>query len=414
MVRLLSLALVTSTLTFSAMAKTTVLEVGAKGIEPESLDRSLVALKNRIVRGDFVRGESLVVLIHKHPSVKEPEHNFIYNVDTSLLTKKNAEASAQTLKELMALTDQAGLKLGVVDLSYYSDAVKALGAAAPANTCLVTSKVDQASADKPRFPTSFAKKASSGVSLEEAYLASFGDALEHERSFISTPAHTAAVAQVALIRDEKNPLKVTQLNFRQRLNQISEQGCEQKINLGFDELIADIQKIQGHDPKLQEARAKFVASLERYRSMQLEAFKTFVEIGGVKSTGTRSFDSQTLDPVTGKPLFSTKLALRAFYNNETGLYAAALSQAKYRHKDDPNFVLYAKAYDEVADEIRDLQKSISAKTQAFAKKEKKLVQQFAKAISKLHDEVFERSQEFYLAHYRSAAAPTSACRDITF
>lgn len=414
MVRFLSLALVSSTLSLSVMANTTLLEIGGKGLAPESLDRSLVELKNRIVRGDFKRGESLVVLIHKHPSIKEPEHNFIYNVDTSLLTKKNAQASAQTLKELMSLTDQSGLRLGIVDLSYYSDATKELSSSAPASTCLITSKVDQPSADKPRFPASFAKKMSHGVSLEDAYLASFGDALEHERSHISTPAHVAAVAQVSLIRDSQNPLKVTQFNFRQRLNQISEQGCEQKINTGFDELISDIQKIQGHDPKLQEARAKFVASLERYRSMQLQAFKTFVEIGGIKSTGTRSFESQTLDPKTGKPLFSTKLALRAFYNNETGLYAAALSQAKYRHKDDPNVSLYAKAYDEVADQIRELQKSITAKTQDFARKEKKLVQQFSKAISKQHDEVFERSQEFYLAHYRSVATPTDACKDIKF
>lgn len=378
------------------------------------IGNALTGLKNRIARGDVKPGESVVVVIHAHPSAKEPEHNFIYNIDYSILAQKNAETTAQSLRELMVLTERAGVKLGVVDLDYYSDATRALAAEAPANTCLITAKVDRPSADKPQLPVAFRKNfGAPGASLEDAFLRSFPAGLETERAFINSPAHAAAVAQVEAIRGDGIALKLTPHTTRSRLTAIAEQGCEQKINLGFEELIADIQKIQGHDPALKAAREKYLAALERYRATQLAAFKDFVDIGGIRSTGARTFASETLDPATGEPLVSLKLSLRSFYNNETGLLAAALGQGKYRHKDDPKFPLYEKAYAEVAQQIRELQKSVSDKVRAYEKREAQLLKQYAKRLTQQHDEVFARSKDFYLAHYRSSTGPKpSACQAI--
>lgn len=141
--------------------------------------------KAKINSGEIANGDQLIIIIDSHGAEKskdEVTHFISVNGEKKSPEKKSGINNYDTLSgsdvvtldplaELIKLTNEKGIKLGIVDMSCHSGNTQALKKNAP-NTCIVTSTgpVHYGFAGPTTFNGQFLQKLKTGVNLEQAFL----------------------------------------------------------------------------------------------------------------------------------------------------------------------------------------------------------------------------------------------------
>jgi len=143
----------------------------------ENYLKMIKTYKEKILRGEITSSDQIVLMINTHGAAKT------MNEKTHLVASGRGEAvdlknlkgakniSLDSLEELVALTNQKGIKLGIIDFSCHSGSTLALKRNAP-NTCIITATGPElyAYAGKETFSSKFMQYIKPGKSLESVFL----------------------------------------------------------------------------------------------------------------------------------------------------------------------------------------------------------------------------------------------------
>ena len=133
--------------------------------------------KLKIQNNEIKSGDQLMIIIYTHGARRE-EGELSHKIATSGHAPTNLTSlsgstlvNLDDLQEIIQLTNNKGIRLGIVDLSCHSGATLALKDKAP-NTCIVSSTGPEhyAYAGPKGFGENFIKVLKPGLSLEEAFL----------------------------------------------------------------------------------------------------------------------------------------------------------------------------------------------------------------------------------------------------
>ncbi len=161
----------------------------------------------KINSGDIKSGDQLMIIIDSHGSTRGPGES-THRVSSSGVARNlntlagSKSVSLDDLSKIVKLTNEKGIKLGIVDLSCHSGATldlkKNIAKNAP-NTCIIsaTSPDHYAfSGGRNTFSTRFLEELKPGTSLEEAFLNARLASSYPEYPMISTPANDKIVKAV--------------------------------------------------------------------------------------------------------------------------------------------------------------------------------------------------------------------------
>jgi soluble cytochrome b562 len=169
----------------------------------EKYHQLLEDYKNKILSGKIKSGDQMIVLINSHGASKNK------NTKTHLISAKGGAAtdlnnlqgsklvSLDLLEEIVKLTNERGIKLGIVDLSCHSGNSMALKNNAP-NTCIITATgpVHYGFAGPSAFIDKFLLNLTPGTNLEEAFLKGRIQSSDPAYPMISTEANDQIVKDV--------------------------------------------------------------------------------------------------------------------------------------------------------------------------------------------------------------------------
>lgn len=373
-------------------------------------------LKEQLKNGELKSGESVVLNFYAFPN-KVTVANEGFNIDEQYYGRiANAKQNIASLVEVIELSEKAGVKLGIIDLSPYSQYTESLLKHAKKNTCIIGNKKD--SYHLPVATGNFGRTFSSqlgkpGMSLEDIFLSSSSAAESFEAPYITSKSHEFAKEQIALVSGEKDGIKLTESNAKTKLRQLAlKDDGECEINTSFDSLIKDVQKIQSHPSNLKfvDTKTQYLRSLEKYRKMQLDLYNKYVEIGGKPKKGDIVFESNIKNPATGKALVTEKVNASVFNDGEANLAAMILLRQSGKLKSS----MEQEAIQEIAEKIREEQQASNKKMLDFTRNERKLMKDMDKQMDKQYAEVFALSKKFYQELYQSQQDSKSACSEIKF
>lgn len=376
--------------------------------------QTLELLKEKLKKGEFKKGQSLVLNIISHSDGKSPKTQF-YNFDSKYYEEMGeAKKSVETLAEIIKLSEEKGVQLGIIDVSPFAKYSQDLLKHAKGNTCIIVNQKDSSFRRNQGFDGAFLQNLGRpGMSLEDVYLSAFEHSESYDDALINTPNHEFAKKQIALI-NSKDGIKLTELNANAKMSQLVKVDGECAINDSFDALVKDLQQISDHNNKSKAAKSLYISSLERYRYLQLEYYKKYAQISGKNLTGDVVFESSVKHPETGKPLVSQKISASSLKEDEIDEFIYALEQASYRHADKPHGKLYKEAYKEVAHKIRNEKKRVAKQKSSFSKNELKLQHSMDKELNKQFEEVFKLSNKYYQNLYKYRSTDNLACKKIKF
>lgn len=172
---------------------------------PENYDQMLSEYKARILMGDIKPGDQIMLIMNTHGAAKNPTSS----TKTHLVAAKGGAAtdlnnlsgtklvSMDKLEELVKLTNEKGIKMGIVDLSCHSGNTMALKKDAP-NTCIIsaTGPNHYGYAGDSTFAGQFMKNLKKGTTLEMAFLNARADTKDPSFPMISTDEGAAISAEV--------------------------------------------------------------------------------------------------------------------------------------------------------------------------------------------------------------------------
>lgn len=373
-------------------------------------------LKEQLKNGELKSGESVILNFYAFPT-KVTVENAGFNIDEQYYGRiANAKQNIASLIEVIELSEKAGVKLGIIDLSPYSEHTESLLKHAKKNTCIIGNKKDlyHLPVASGNFGRAFSSQLGKpGMSLEDIFLSSSAVSESYEGPYISSKNHEFAKEQIALVSEEKKGIKLTESNAKSKLRQLArEDDGECAINNTFDSLIKDVQKIQGQNSNLKfvDTKSQYLRSLEKYRKMQLDLYNKYIEIGGKEKKGQLVFESNIKNPQTGKALISEKVDASVFRNGDSGLAAMILLKQSGKLKSS----VEQEAVQEIAEKIRAEQQATNKKMLDFTKNERKLMKDMDKQMDRQYAEVFALSKKFYQELYQSQQDSKSACSEIKF
>lgn len=376
--------------------------------------QTLELLKGKLKKGDFKKGQSLVLNIISHADGKSEKTQF-YNMDSNYYEQmRESKESVAALAEIIKLSEEKGVQLGIIDTSPFAKYSQDLLKHAKGNTCIIINQKDTSFRRNQGFDGAFHQNIGRpGMSLEDVYLNAFAQSEAYDDASINTPNHEFAKKQIALI-NSTDGIKLTELNANSKMSQLVKVDGECAINDSFDALVKDLQKITDHDNNSKAAKGLYISSLEKYRKLQLEYYKKYAQISGKDLTGDVLFESSVKHPESGKPLVSHKISASSLKEDDIGEFIYALEQASYRHAEGPHGKLYKEAYKEVASKVRDEHKRIVKQKKSFSQNELKLQHSMDKELNKQFEEVFKLSNKYYQNLYKHRATDNLACKRIKF
>ena len=159
--------------------------------------------KNKILAGQIKSGDQLMIIVSSHGASKNP------GMKTHAISAKGGAAtdlnnlqgsslvSLDALAEIVKLTNERGINLGIVDLTCHSGHTMALKTNAP-NTCIVTASgpVHYGFAGPSAFIDKFLLNLTPGTNLEEAFLKGRLQSNDPSYPMISTQANDKIVKDV--------------------------------------------------------------------------------------------------------------------------------------------------------------------------------------------------------------------------
>lgn len=170
---------------------------------PENYKKMIEEYKARILLGDIKSGDQLMIIMNTHGAAK------VGNKKTHSVAASGGAASdlnnlsgtklvsMDDLEELVKLTNEKGIKLGLVDLSCHSGNTMALKKDAP-NTCIITATGPNhyGYAGDSAFSGQFMKNLKKGTTLEMAFLNARADTRDAAYPMISTDEGEEISAEV--------------------------------------------------------------------------------------------------------------------------------------------------------------------------------------------------------------------------
>lgn len=171
---------------------------------PENYAKLIEEYKAKILLGEIGQGDQLMIIMNTHGAAKYDQKNKTHKVSASggeaqdlnnLSGSKLVDMDA--LEELVKLTNEKGIKLGLVDLSCHSGNTMALKKDAP-NTCIITATGPNhyGFAGDAAFSGQFMKNLKKGTTLEKAFLEARSDSVDASFPMISTDESEEIVAEV--------------------------------------------------------------------------------------------------------------------------------------------------------------------------------------------------------------------------
>lgn len=154
----------------------------------------------KINSGEITSSDQLMIIINSHGAEKSETNGEVTHRISAADTKKSSGiknydsldgsevVSLDALAALVKLTNEKGIKLGIVDMSCHSGNTQALKKNAP-NTCVITSTgpVHYGYSGPTTFNGHFVSNLKPGVSLEQAFLTARAAAQDYGYPMISTP-----------------------------------------------------------------------------------------------------------------------------------------------------------------------------------------------------------------------------------
>lgn len=291
--------------------------------------------KTKINSGEITSGDQLMILINSHGAEKsetngEVTHRIAVTKDPVAAVAAAAKKSTATkngitnydslagsdvvsldaLADLIKLTKEKGIKLGIVDLSCHSGNTQALKKDAP-NTCIITSTgpIHYGFSGINTFNGKFLQSLKPGVSLEEAFLQARLNAQDSGYAMISTPAGIE-------ISDELYPQITPYLYFKNaktdkltkymQKNSTNQEICQRDEQ--FKELIAKIEELQAAANGNRDGYngEEFKRLLYAYKSEQDSMIHLLNQLGSSYAKKEETFSTTTFDK-KGKPVKSDVL-----------------------------------------------------------------------------------------------------------
>ena len=169
----------------------------------ENYRQMISEYKAKILMGDIGPGDQIMIILNTHGAAKTP------NQKTHLVSASGGAAadlnslsgsklvSVDELAELVKLTNEKGIRLGLVDLSCHSGNTMALKQNAP-NTCIITATGPKhyGFAGDSAFSGQLMKNLKKGTTLEMAFLNARADTRDAGFPMISTDENDQIVAEI--------------------------------------------------------------------------------------------------------------------------------------------------------------------------------------------------------------------------
>ncbi len=171
----------------------------------DSYKKMINEYKAKIVMGEIKAGDQLIVMVNTHGASKYEKETKTHKIavsggngtgDLNNLSGTKL-VSLDDLEELVKLSNEKGIKLGIIDLSCHSGNTMALKTNAP-NTCIITATGPKhyGYAGESAFTGKFAKNLKKGESLESAFLKARAESTDPAFPMISTDESEQIVAEV--------------------------------------------------------------------------------------------------------------------------------------------------------------------------------------------------------------------------
>lgn len=285
----------------------------------DSYKKLIEDYKRKINSGEISSGDQLMILINSHGAEKsatngETSHRISVTETKAVVTKGitnydnldgSEVVSVDALAELIKLTNEKGIKLGIVDLSCHSGNTQALKQNAP-NTCIVSSTgtVHYGYSGVNSFNVKFLQNLKTGVSLEQAFLEARLNAQDYGTPMISTPEGKAISDEVYsnvtpyLYYKSVGTDKLT--NYVQN-NSSDYMICKREAQ--FKDLLAQIDRLQtaANGKKDRYSGEELKKLLQDYKYEQDSMIKTLNLMGSSEARRQENFSTPTFDK-KGKPI----------------------------------------------------------------------------------------------------------------
>ena len=297
--------------------------------------------KNKILSGEIKSGDQMMIMINAHgaeTSYQELTHSISLSggAVTNLNTLEGSEkVSLDKLQEIVKLTNERGINLGIIDLSCHSGSTLKLKKNST-NTCIITASGPNhyGFTGTGSFINNFHKNIKPGTSLEEVFLKSRLDSKTPDYPMISTNENNKIATEVYknispyLYYYAPEADKMSSYVF---MNSNPLQLCEREEN--FNKLIAKIDSLKSilHSNKNRFNTDELRNLLFNYKKSQDEIFKAIEKMGVLNLEKVETFiipenSSSFLSQVKTKHTWSELLLYN--FDNITTNYEKLLANSK--------------------------------------------------------------------------------------
>ncbi|MEA9357883.1 hypothetical protein SHI21_16755 [Bacteriovorax sp. PP10] len=289
----------------------------------QTYKKMIADYKAKIMSGEIASGDQLVIVIDTHGAEKSDKsltHQIAVNsakktpnrgiTDFNNLSGSDT-VSLDDLQEIVKLTNQKGIKLGIIDMSCHSGNTQALKQNAP-NTCIVTSTGPQhyGFAGAGTFNGQLWNSFKPGVNLEQAFLEARLNARDNGYPMISTPAGTEIDSEVYKAITPymyyKSPISDKLTNYI-KTNSSDQLICQRENQ--FNELIAKINALEAaaNGTKNGYSGQELKRLISQYKAQQDEMIKTLNQMGGSLADTVETFIEKKSGPDSNPLQLSWKL-----------------------------------------------------------------------------------------------------------
>ena len=266
----------------------------------ENLTNLIASYKNKIVSGRIKSGDQLMIMINTHGAEKgsqEVTHKIALKggAFTNLNSLAGSElVSLDSLQEIVELTNERGINLGIIDLSCHSGNTLELKKNAT-NTCIISASgpLHYGFAGRGTFTNNFLANLRPGVNLEEAFLKSRRDSTAVDYPMISTNTNNKIIKNIyagitpylyyndpesdklsAYIEQSSNPLQMCQREegFHKLIAKID--GLKSVLNFNKKTFNADKLKSLLFEYKMNQDN--ILKAIEKMGVFNLQKFEEFI------------------------------------------------------------------------------------------------------------------------------------------
>lgn len=261
----------------------------------QTYKKMIADYKAKIISGTIASGDQLVIVIDTHGAMKTDKsltHQVAVNsskkiTSTGIKDYNNLSGSETVslddLQEIVKLTNEKGIKLGIIDMSCHSGNTLALKQNAP-NTCIITSTGPDhyGFAGATTFNGQLWQSLKPGVSLEQAFLEARLNAKDNGYPMISSPTGNEVNNEVYKSMTPymyyKSPVSDKLTNYV-KTNSSDQLICQRENQ--FNELIAKINELEAAATGTKDGYngEELKKLITQYKAQQDTMIKTLNQMG---------------------------------------------------------------------------------------------------------------------------------------